>query len=94
VKNLAKVLLSIKVFPSDIAVNLRELKSRIESNLPTEASIYKFDEEPIAFGLVALVAHILIPEKGGINTESIEELIKSIDGVSEIQVISTRRISE
>lgn len=91
---MAKVLLSIKVFPSDININLKELKSRLEKALPKEASIYKFDEEPIAFGLVALIAHVLIPEKGGINTEDIEKIIKSIDGVSEIQIISTRRISE
>ncbi|MEM3755223.1 MAG: elongation factor 1-beta, partial [Candidatus Bathyarchaeia archaeon] len=86
--------LSIKVFPSDITMDLKELKSKIEKSLPIEASIYKFEEEPIAFGLVALVAHILIPEKEGANTESIEEFIKSINGVSEVQVISIRRISE
>ncbi|MEM2897294.1 MAG: elongation factor 1-beta [Candidatus Bathyarchaeia archaeon] len=91
---MAKVLLSIKVFPSDLSINLEELKSRIDEALPTEAPIYKFDEEPIAFGLVALIAHVLVPEKGGVNTESIENLIKSIDGVSEVQVISVRRISE
>ena len=66
---MADVLVSLKVFPSGVEVNREELKQNIEKNLPDFASVLKFEEEPIAFGLVAVIAHILLPEdkSGGID---------------------------
>ena len=59
---MARVLVSLKIFPSDIDVNREVLKRQIEKSLPLYASVYQFGEEPIAFGLIAIIAHILIPE--------------------------------
>ncbi|MEM0050854.1 MAG: elongation factor 1-beta, partial [Candidatus Bathyarchaeia archaeon] len=66
---MARVVVSLKIFPADIDVNLDALKEKIRSALPSYASIYKFEEEPIAFGLVALIAHVVLPEdlSGGLD---------------------------
>ena len=39
-----------------------QLKDTVRKKLEGKASIYKYEEEPVAFGLVALVAHVLVPE--------------------------------
>ncbi len=91
-KPMAKVLVSLKIFPSDVSVNLSLLKKRIEENLPKYASIYKFAEEPIAFGLVALIAEIIVPEdKSGVLDE-IERLLKRIEGINELETLMVRRV--
>jgi translation elongation factor aEF-1 beta len=91
VKNMAKVLASIKVFPSDANIDLPALRLRIERALPSGSSVQRFDEEPIAFGLVALVAHVVMPEDVEGIMDKVEEAIKSVELVSEIQVLKVIR---
>ena len=69
------------------------LKDKVRKTLDGKASIYKYEEEPIAFGLVALVAHVLVPEEAQGRIDEVEELLKGISGVSEVQVMVSRRIA-
>jgi elongation factor 1-beta len=89
---LAKVLVSLKIFPSNVEVNRDALKKEIERNLPEYCSVYKFEEEPIAFGLVALLTDILIPEDktGGIT--EVENSLKKIEKISDYQTLMVRRV--
>ncbi|HYW00154.1 MAG TPA: elongation factor 1-beta [Candidatus Acidoferrum sp.] len=91
VKKMAKVLASIKVFPSDANIDLPALRLRIERALPSGSSVQRFDDEPIAFGLVALVAHVVMPEDVEGIMDKVEEAIKSVELVSEIQVLKVVR---
>ena len=50
----------------------------------------RLEEEPIGFGLVAFKFTIIIPDEGG-SQDELEEKIKSIDGVSEIEVLRASR---
>ena len=59
---MAKVLASIKIFPNDANIDLSNLKSKVQASLPTGSTVEKFEEEPVAFGLVALIAHVVLPE--------------------------------
>jgi translation elongation factor aEF-1 beta len=89
---LAEIIASIKIFPSEANTDLNKLKEKITQSLPSYASIYKFEEEPIAFGLVVIIAHITMPEEEG-RMEEVEKNLTSIDEVSEIQAISVSRVS-
>ena len=89
---MARVLVSIRIFPSSIDVDLDELKETIEGNLPEYASVYGFSEEPIAFGLKALIAHILLPEDRAGGIEEIESTLKGISEISEFEVQSAVRV--
>ncbi len=89
---MAKVLFSIKIFPSDITTNLNQLKKKIEKELPKYASVYKFDEEPIAFGLTALIAHIIIPEEKPSGSDEVEKQLQKIDEISQIETVMVRRV--
>ncbi|MEM2094797.1 MAG: elongation factor 1-beta [Candidatus Bathyarchaeia archaeon] len=90
---MAKVLASIKCFPEDIIIPLETIKESIKKNLPSFASIYRVDEEPIAFGLAALIVHVIIPDSGGNELEQVETALKRIKGVSEVETLLVRRVS-
>lgn len=90
---MGSVIIAYKIFPTDVNVNFDELKKKIEESLPEFASIHGYGEEPIAYGLIALIAHIKFPED---KTGVLEELEKRLEGISEIsqvQTIAVRRIS-
>jgi len=87
---LAKVVAQIKIFPTETTVDLGEVRKDVEKALPPETSVARFDEEPIAFGLVALVARVVMPEEEG-RMEKVEEALKSVDNVGEIQVVNVWR---
>jgi len=87
---LAKVVAQVKIFPTETTVDLTELRKQVEKALPPETSIARFDEEPIAFGLVALVARVVMPEEEG-RMDKVEEALKSVENVGEIQVVNVWR---
>ncbi len=86
-------MVSLKIFPSDIVADMNGLKEQVTKSLEGKATIFKFDEEPVAFGLVALVAHILMPEEASGVMDEVERRLKSIDGISQVEVLVSRRIA-
>ncbi len=89
--SMAKVLAAIKIFPSDVSKDLSQLKDQIQRNLPKDVSVLRFQEEPIAFGLVALIATVSMPEEISGKMDEIEDKLKATEGVSEIQVMTVSR---
>jgi elongation factor 1-beta len=87
---LARVVAQFKIFPTETTVDLGELRKGIEKALPPETAVTRFEEEPIAFGLVALVARVIMPEEEG-RMDKVEEALKSVKDVGEIQVVNVWR---
>ena len=88
---MANMLVSMKIFPEDVTIDFDQLKQQIEKSLPKDSSVRKFAEEPIAFGLKALIAHILVPEDKQDSLEKIENTIKQIQGVSNVETFMMQR---
>lgn len=88
---MARVVVSLKIFPADVSTSLESLKEKVKSALPKYAYVHKFEEEPIAFGLVALIAHIVLPEDLSGGLDEIERRIREISDVSDIETIMVRR---
>ena len=89
---MANVMVSVKIYPSDIVSDMSQLQDKIRKTLEGSASVYKFEEEPVAFGLVALVAHIVMPEDVEGRMDEVERRLKSLDAISEVQVLVSRRV--
>lgn len=89
---MAKVLISYKILPSEVTVDLNLLKDKIKKKLPEYASILKFGEEPIAYGLVALIAHITIPEEKPGGLDELEKHLLKINEISQIETLMVHRI--
>ena len=87
-----RVVFTVRVYPEDTEVNLKDLQKRIEQKFPGE-KILRSSEEPIAFGLVSLIIDITAPEEEGVS-DRYETGIKEVEGVSEIQVESVRRLTK
>lgn len=87
-----KIILMVKIFPKEADTDLELLKQKVTNSLPASASVHAFSEEPIAFGLKALIATIVLPEEGFGDLEAVEESIRKIDYVSEIETVMVRRV--
>lgn len=89
---MAKLIARLKILPTDIDVDLDQLAKRIEEEVSSIAELYNYYIEPIAFGLSALIADFLLEEKEG-GTEPLENALKKVEGVGEIDVVAISRSS-
>jgi translation elongation factor aEF-1 beta len=90
-KNLGKIVIAYKILPSESTVDLEVLKEKIKKQLSDIASIQRFAEEPIAFGLSALKVNMILPEKDGILEET-EKRITDIEEVGQLQTLGVTRL--
>jgi translation elongation factor aEF-1 beta len=90
---MGSVIVSYKIFPVGIEVDFNELQKKIKGCLPEFASIYGFGEEPIAFGLNALIVHVKISEDKTGVLDKLESNIQKISEVSQVQSVMVRRVS-
>ena len=90
---MAKILISYKILPTEVTVNLEELKQKIKKSLPEYSSVHGFAEEPIAYGLVALIAHIVLPEDKPGGLDQLEKALQEISEISQIETLTVHRFS-
>jgi len=84
------VAVKIKIMPSSPETNLEEIKSKVKGFLEGKgAKNLKFDEEPVAFGLKAIIAFFAWDES--LELEPVEEELGKIENVNSIQIIDMRR---
>ncbi len=88
---MGEVVTTIKIMPESPDVDLEKIKEDIKASIPEGAEFHKIEEEPIAFGLVALNVMVVTQDAEG-GTEKVEENLTKIEGVSNIEVIDTRRL--
>jgi elongation factor 1-beta len=90
---MGSVIITYKVFPTDVIVEFDDLKKKIEANLPQYASVEGYGEEPIAFGLKALLMQVKFPEDKTGVLEAFEKKVEGISEISQIQTLMVRRTS-
>jgi elongation factor 1-beta len=90
---MGSVIVTYKVFPEDIVQNFDNMKKDIEGIKPEFASIEGWGEEPIAFGLVALLVQLKFPEDKTGVVDEFEEKLGRLPGISQAQTMFVRRSS-
>ena len=88
---MSEVLTTMKIMPDSPDVDLEAIKSTIESSMPEGAKLHEMSEEPIAFGLVAIVLQF-ITEDGEGGSEAVEEMVQAIDGVASFEITGVGRL--
>ncbi|MEM2967664.1 MAG: elongation factor 1-beta [Candidatus Caldarchaeum sp.] len=88
---MAKVLMVVRILPSDSDMDLDSLLERVKHGLPAGVVVSDSRREEIGFGLEALVVGFLMPEVDGVG-ESLERYLTSVDGVGEVDVVSATRV--
>ena len=85
------VLTTMKIMPDSPDVDLDAIKSTIESSMPEGAKLHDMAEEPIAFGLVAIILQFITDDGEG-GSEPVEEMVQAIDGVASIEITGVGRL--
>lgn len=88
---MGKAGIKIKLMPASLETDLEEIKSKskeiVESN---NGILIEITEEPVAFGLKALIVFFELSED--FESEPIESGLEKIENVSSAQVIDMRRL--
>lgn len=87
VLKMAEVLVIARILPESLEVRIDELEKKIKE----EVAPQKVEREPIAFGLTALKISKIIAEKEE-EIKRFEERLKSIKGVSQVDILEVSRV--
>ncbi|PXF58906.1 MAG: elongation factor 1-beta [Candidatus Methanogaster sp.] len=88
---MGEVVAVIKIMPNGVDVDLEKLKEDLAAVMPAGIDLNEIAEEPIAFGLVALMATVVVGDVEG-GTESVENAFAGVSGVESVQVAEIGRL--
>jgi elongation factor 1-beta len=89
---MARLVARIRILPAEAESNLENVVESIKKTVPQGMEMKNSSMEPIAFGLKAIVGDFLLDDAEG-QMDKLEESIKSVDGVGEIEVTNISRQS-
>ena len=88
---MGEVVATIKLMPESPEMDVAKVESEIKSAIPENTELHSIEEEPIAFGLVALNIMVVVDDAEG-GTEQIEENLSKLEDVASIEVVDVRRL--
>ncbi|MBZ9570787.1 elongation factor 1-beta [Methanobrevibacter sp. TMH8] len=88
---MGEVVATVKLMPESPDVDLEQMKIDAQNAVTEDAELHKIDEEPIAFGLVALNVMFIVDDGEG-GTEIVEEKLAKIPNVTSVEVMDVRRL--
>jgi elongation factor 1-beta len=88
---MGKVAAQLKVMPESPEVDLDALQERLERALPDGAKISGVERDDVAFGLVALLPTVIVPDDAG-GTEAVEGAFGTVEAVESVDVESVGRV--
>lgn len=89
---MARLVVRVRILPAEAESNLEQVVELIEKSVPEGMELKSSSMEPIAFGLKAIVGDFLLDDAEG-QMDKLEESIKSVEGVGEIEVTNISRQS-
>ncbi|MDP2216313.1 MAG: elongation factor 1-beta [Methanolobus sp.] len=81
---------TIRIMPVSVDTDLKALKDKLVAALPESAEFGTSREDPIAFGLKAIMMVVLVGDLEG-GTEKVEEALAAVEGVESVTVTEVGR---
>lgn len=89
---MSKLVARIKMLPSESDADIDSIPGILKETLPEGFKLLAHKKEPIAFGLYSLLADFTLDDSEG-QMELLEESIRKVEAVGEIEVINVSRQS-
>jgi len=88
---MGEVVATIRLMPESPEMDLEKVKEEIKKSIPENTELHSIEEDPIAFGLVALNVMVVVDDAEG-GTEQVELNLSKINEVASIEVTDVRRL--
>ena len=88
---MARVVITLKIMPDGIDVNMDDLLERVKGAIPEGTDVRANEVIPVAFGLKALRMNVVREESMG-GTDDIEAYITALDDVAQVEVEMVSRM--
>ncbi len=89
---MSKLVARIKMLPCESDADIDSIPRILKETLPEGFKLLAHKKEPIAFGLYSLLADFTLDDSEG-QMELLEESIKKVEAVGEIEIINVSRQS-
>lgn len=89
---MARLVVRIKILPADAETNVDGIVDGLKGSIPQGMELRGHAKEPLAFGLNAVVGDFMLDDAEG-QMDKLEEAIRGVSGVGEIEVMNISRAS-
>lgn len=87
------VIVVLRAYPKEVMEDFTKLIEKIQLKVKeTVYSLMKWEPVEIAFGYKALDLYFIMPEDIEGGTENLEEIIKSVDDIDNVEVVYITRV--
>ncbi len=91
-RKMAQLLLLVKILPTGVEIDLDQVAKKIKEALKDGITLRKYTKEPLAFGLYFIKGEFILDDREG-QMDKLESVVRSVEGVSELQVLNMSRMS-